>query len=84
MAIPTVLSIPVDFLLFGAILVGIALFHHHTLAIAVLGVPLVDNAFLEDAARESASRKRWEFLTTVHFTRLRGGTASNFNALATY
>jgi hypothetical protein len=56
----------------------------HTLAIAVLGMPLVDNAYLEDAARESASRKRWEFLTTVQFTRLHGGTASNFNALAIY
>ena len=56
----------------------------HTLAIAVLGVPLVDNAYLEDAARESASRKRWEFLVSVQFTRLHGGTASNFNALATY
>jgi hypothetical protein len=56
----------------------------HTLAIAVLGMPLVDNAYLEDAARESASRKRWEFMNTVQFTRLHGGTASNFNALATY
>jgi kynurenine formamidase len=56
----------------------------HTLAIAVLGMPLVDNAYLEDVARESAARKRWEFLTTVQFTRLHGGTASNFNALAIY
>ena len=37
----------------------------HTLAIAVLGVPLVDNAYLEDVAREAASRKRLEILTTV-------------------
>src|SRR5258706_3974590 len=44
----------------------------HTLAIAVLGVPLVDNAYLEDVAREAASRKRWEFLTTVQFTRVPG------------
>jgi hypothetical protein len=56
----------------------------HTLAIAVLGLPLVDNAYLEDAAREAAARKRWEFLATVQFTRLRGGTASTFNALATF
>lgn len=56
----------------------------HTLAIAVLGMPLVDNAYLGDAARESASRKRWDFLTTVQFTQLHGGTASNFNALAVY
>ena len=56
----------------------------HTLAIAVLGVPLVDNAYLEDVAREAASRKRWEFLTTVQFTRVPGGTATSFNALATF
>jgi hypothetical protein len=56
----------------------------HTLAIAVLGVPLVDNAYLEDAAREAARLKRWEFLTTVQFTRVPGGTATSFNALATF
>ena len=56
----------------------------HTLAIAVMGVPLVDNAYLEDVAREAASRKRWEFLTTVQFTRVPGGTATSFNALATF
>lgn len=56
----------------------------HTLAIAVLGVPLVDNGYFEDAAREAAARKRWEFMTTVQFTRIPGGTASTFNALATF
>jgi kynurenine formamidase len=56
----------------------------HTLAIAVLGVPLVDNAYLEDVAKEAAARKRWEFLTTVQFTRIPGGTATTFNALATF
>lgn len=56
----------------------------HTLTIAVMGVPLVDNAYLEDVAREAAARKRWEFLTTVQFTRIPGGTASSFNALATF
>jgi hypothetical protein len=56
----------------------------HTLAIAVLGVPLVDNGYFEDAAREAASRKQWAFLMTVQFTRLEGGTASNFNALGIF
>ena len=56
----------------------------HTLAIAVMGVPLVDNAYLEDVAKEAASRKRWEFLTTVQFTRIPGGTATTFNAVATF
>ncbi|MBZ5635073.1 MAG: cyclase family protein [Acidobacteriia bacterium] len=56
----------------------------HTLAIAVLGVPLVDNGYFEDVAREAAARKRWEFMTTVQFTRIPGGTATTFNALATF
>ncbi len=56
----------------------------HTLAIAVLGVPLVDNGYFEDAAKEAAARKRWEFLTMVQLTQLTGGTASNFNALAVF
>lgn len=56
----------------------------HTLAIAVLGVPLIDNGYFDDAAREAASRKRWEFLTTVQFTRIPGGTATNFNALGIF
>lgn len=56
----------------------------HTLTIAVMGIPLVDNAYLEDVAREAAARKRWEFMTTVQFTRIPGGTATPFNALATF
>jgi len=56
----------------------------HTLTIAVMGVPLVDNAYLEDVAKEAATRKRWEFLITVQFTRIPGGTATPFNALATF
>jgi hypothetical protein len=56
----------------------------HTLAIAALGVPLVDNGYFDDVAKEAASRKRWEFLTTVQLTRVPGGTASNFNALAAF
>jgi Na+/H+ antiporter NhaD/arsenite permease-like protein len=36
-----VLGIPVDFLLFGLTLLGIALFHHHTLSIALAGLVLI-------------------------------------------
>jgi hypothetical protein len=56
----------------------------HTLTIAVMGVPLVDNGYFEDVAKEAASRKRWEFLTTVQFTRLQGGTATSCDGLATF
>jgi Putative cyclase len=56
----------------------------HTLALAVMGVPLVDNGYFEDAAREAAARKQWAFLMTVQFTRLEHGTATNFNALGIF
>ncbi len=35
---PSVGSIPVDFLLFGLTLLGVAVFHHHTLRVALTGV----------------------------------------------
>jgi len=49
-----------------------------------MAVPLVDNGYFEDAARQAAARKRWEFFMTVQLTRLEGGTATNFNALGIY
>jgi hypothetical protein len=49
-----------------------------------MGVPLVDNGYFEDVAKEAANRKQWEFLTSVQFTRIPGGTATSFNALATF
>jgi Na+/H+ antiporter NhaD/arsenite permease-like protein len=39
--IMTVLGIPVDFILFGLTLVGVALFHRHTLAIALAGLVII-------------------------------------------
>ena len=49
-----------------------------------MGLPIVDNAYLEDAAVEAARLKRWEFLFTLHIFQIQGGTASPFNALATF
>jgi Na+/H+ antiporter NhaD/arsenite permease-like protein len=37
----TVLDIPVDFILFGLTLLGVALFHRHTLAIAIAGLAVI-------------------------------------------
>src|SRR5215471_11969179 len=56
----------------------------HLISIAVMGMPLVDNGYFEDAAKEAAARKRWEFFMTVQLTRLEGGTATNFNALGIF
>ena len=38
---PAVLGIPVDFILFGATLIGVALFHHHTLRVALTGLAVI-------------------------------------------
>src|SRR6266480_5368411 len=35
---PTVFGIPVDFLLFGLTLLGVAVFHHHTMRVALAGL----------------------------------------------
>ena len=56
----------------------------HLISIAVMGMPLVDNGYFEDAAREAAARRRWEFFMTVQLTGLTGGTATNFNALGIF
>jgi len=38
---PAVAGVPVDFILFGLTLAGVALFHHHTLRVAVVGLAVV-------------------------------------------
>ncbi len=35
------LGVPVDFVLFGLILAGVALFHHHTLQVALIGLAVI-------------------------------------------
>jgi hypothetical protein len=49
-----------------------------------IGLPLVDNGYLLDVAREAAARQRWEFMVSWQISRIAGGTASPFNALATF
>jgi hypothetical protein len=56
----------------------------HQLTQVNMGLPIVDNAYTEDAAREAARLKRWEFMFTLHIFQIQGGTASPFNALATF
>ncbi|MGE5169192.1 MAG: hypothetical protein ACM3JC_02335 [Rudaea sp.] len=38
---PAVGAIPIDFILFALTLVGVALFHHHTLKVAVIGLAVI-------------------------------------------
>jgi hypothetical protein len=56
----------------------------HQITQVNMGLPIADNAYLEDAAREAARLKRWEFMFTLHIFQIQGGTASPFNALATF
>jgi Na+/H+ antiporter NhaD/arsenite permease-like protein len=39
--LPSVLGIPIDFILFAATLLGVALFHHHTLKVALTGLVVI-------------------------------------------
>jgi Na+/H+ antiporter NhaD/arsenite permease-like protein len=38
---PALAGVPVDFILFGLTLAGVALFHHHTLRVAVIGLAVI-------------------------------------------
>jgi len=38
---PAVIGIPVDFILFALTLLGVALFHHHTLAVGLTGLTVI-------------------------------------------
>lgn len=40
-ALPSLLGVPVDFLIFAATLLGVAVFHHHTLPVALSGLVAV-------------------------------------------
>ena len=39
--VPAFFGVPVDFILFAAILLGVALFHHHTLRVALIGLAVI-------------------------------------------
>ena len=56
----------------------------HEIAIAMLGIPIIDNADLERASEEARKRNRWEFLFTLAPLRVVGGTGSPANPIATF
>jgi hypothetical protein len=49
-----------------------------------LGLPIVDNGYMKDVAETAARLQRWEFMTSIQINPIKGGTASPFNALATF
>jgi hypothetical protein len=56
----------------------------HQLTQVVIGLPIVDNGYLTDVAETAARLRRWEFLIAIQNNSIEGGTASPFNALATF
>ena len=54
----------------------------HALALAAMGLPLIDNACLEEIADACAAHGRWEFLFCLAPLRIPGGTGSPVNPLA--
>ncbi len=56
----------------------------HQLTQVNLGLPIVDNGYLKDVAATAARLQRWEFLTAIQINPIKGGTASPFNALASF
>jgi len=56
----------------------------HQLTQVNLGLPLVDNGYLKDVAEVAGRLQRWEFMVSIQINPIEGGTASPFNALATF
>src|SRR6187455_2370385 len=40
-SLPSIAGIPLDFILFAAVLAGVALFHHHSLRVALIGLATI-------------------------------------------
>ena len=56
----------------------------HQLTQVNLGLPLVDNGYLQAVAEAAARHQRWEFMVSIQINQIEGGTASPFNANATF
>ncbi len=56
----------------------------HTVAIASMGLIIIDNTDLEALAETAARLNRWEFLFTVAPIPVKGSTGSVVNAIATF
>lgn len=56
----------------------------HQMTQVFIGLPLVDNGYLKDVAEEAARQERWKFMVSFQINAVPGGTASPFNALATF
>ena len=56
----------------------------HNFVLVALGMQLLDNYDLDALAAAAAERKRWEFLLTASPLRIKNGTGSPINPIATF
>ncbi len=56
----------------------------HQLALAAMGMPLLDNLALDDLAKEAANRRQWTFLFVAAPLPVHGGSGSLINPLAVF
>ena len=56
----------------------------HQVGIVAMGVWVIDNANLEDLAKECERLNRWEFLITVNPLRIEGATGCPVNPVAVF
>lgn len=56
----------------------------HQITQVFMGLPLVDNGYLEDVARAAAELERWSFMVSWQIPAVPGGTAAPFAAVATF
>lgn len=56
----------------------------HNFVLVALGMQLIDNCDLDALAAAAAERKRWEFLLTAAPLRIKNGTGSPINPIATF
>ncbi len=56
----------------------------HQIGLVNMGLPMVDNGYMEDAARVAQELGRWEFMVSWQILEIPGGTGTPFNGLATF
>ena len=56
----------------------------HQLTQVNLGLPIVDNGYMQEVAEVAERLGRWEFMTSIQINPIKAGTASPFNAHATF
>lgn len=56
----------------------------HNFVLVVFGMQLIDNCDLDALAKTAAERKRWEFMFTAAPLRIKNGTGSPINPIATF